>query len=59
MIAHRLSTVKNCDRLYLMQAGKIVCSGTYNELLPQSNEFKSLAQQESNDQEYPNIPYPY
>jgi ATP-binding cassette, subfamily B, bacterial PglK len=55
MIAHRLSTVKNCDRLYLMQSGKIICSGTYNELLSQSNEFKLLAHSESNHKDYPNI----
>ena len=48
MIAHRLTTVKNCDRLYLMQQGEIICSGTYNDLLLQSIEFRSLAQLESN-----------
>ncbi|CAN1212234.1 Xenobiotic-transporting ATPase [Tumidithrix helvetica PCC 7403] len=44
MIAHRLSTVKNCNQLYLMQEGKIICSGTYNELLSQNIEFQLLAQ---------------
>ena len=43
MIAHRLSTVKNCDCLYLMKQGQIICSGTYNELISQSIEFRSLA----------------
>ena len=43
MIAHRLSTVKNCDRLYLMQQGQIICSGTYNELLSNSSKFRLLA----------------
>jgi ABC-type multidrug transport system fused ATPase/permease subunit len=47
MIAHRLSTVKNCDRLYLMQQGQIISSGSYNELLSQSNEFRSLANQKT------------
>ncbi|WP_103668736.1 ABC transporter ATP-binding protein [Pseudanabaena sp. BC1403] len=56
MIAHRLSTVKNCDRLYLMQQGQVICSGTYNELLSQSNEFKLLAQSESHNKVYPNVP---
>jgi ATP-binding cassette subfamily C protein len=48
MIAHRLSTVKNCEHLYLMQQGKIIGSGTYNELLSQSIEFRLLDQSESN-----------
>jgi len=48
MIAHRLSTVKNCDRIYLMQRGQIIHSGTYNKLLSESSEFKLLAQLESN-----------
>jgi ATP-binding cassette subfamily C protein len=47
MIAHRLSTVKNCDRLYLMQQGQIISSGTYDELLSQSNEFRALANQKT------------
>lgn len=32
MVAHRLSTVKNCDRMYLVQSGQIVDSGTYYSL---------------------------
>jgi len=43
MIAHRLSTVKNCDRLYLMQQGQIISFGSYDELLSNSTEFRSLA----------------
>lgn len=42
-IAHRLTTVKNCDRLYLIEKGKILCSGTYDELLCQSSEFMALS----------------
>ena len=33
VIAHRLSTVENCDRLILLQHGRVVATGTYNELL--------------------------
>jgi ATP-binding cassette, subfamily B, bacterial PglK len=33
MIAHRLSTVKNCDRLYLIKNGAIVEQGKYEDLL--------------------------
>ncbi len=43
MIAHRLSTVKKCDRLYFLQSGKISCSGTYHQLLARSLEFQAMA----------------
>jgi ATP-binding cassette, subfamily B, bacterial PglK len=44
MIAHRLSTVKNCDRLYLMKNGIVEDVGTYNELLERNREFQTMAQ---------------
>lgn len=44
MIAHRLSTVKNCDRLYFMSQGKIIDSGTYDELCQRNREFQKMAQ---------------
>ncbi len=41
-IAHRLTTVENCDMLYLMKEGKIIANGTYTELLKHSEEFKKM-----------------
>ena len=32
MIAHRLTTVRNCDRLYLLDAGKVKDQGSFEEL---------------------------
>jgi ABC-type multidrug transport system fused ATPase/permease subunit len=32
-IAHRLSTVENCDRIYLLEKGRIVRSGKFSEVL--------------------------
>lgn len=43
IIAHRLSTVARCDRLYFMQDGKIIDSGTYDELLQSNRDFSKLA----------------
>ena len=41
-IAHRLTTVKNCDCLYLMKHGRIIAQGTYDELLNKSSDFKEM-----------------
>lgn len=43
IIAHRLSTVKNCDRLYILKQGKIVDQGTYSELIKKNREFKKMS----------------
>ncbi len=43
MIAHRLSTVMNCDVLYMMDQGQIVDAGTYGELLARNAGFRAMA----------------
>jgi ABC-type multidrug transport system fused ATPase/permease subunit len=43
IIAHRLSTIRHCDRIYLLEGGEIVQSGTYDELLSRSAEFRAIA----------------
>lgn len=42
MIAHRLSTVRHCDQIFVMRAGNLVGSGTYDELLTGNIEFQKL-----------------
>jgi len=42
MIAHRLSTVKECDIIHMMKNGRIADSGTYQELMDRNNEFKKM-----------------
>jgi ATP-binding cassette, subfamily B, bacterial PglK len=32
IVAHRLSTVRGCDRLYLMEQGRVVDAGAFDEL---------------------------
>ncbi len=44
MIAHRLSTVKNCDLIYFFEDGIITQTGTYNELIESVPEFKIMAE---------------
>ena len=43
MIAHRLSTLKDCDRLLVLEHGRLVAEGTYEELLSFSETFQRLA----------------
>jgi ABC-type multidrug transport system fused ATPase/permease subunit len=43
MIAHRISTVVDADRIFLMDRGRIVVEGTYDSLMDRSERFKSLA----------------
>jgi ATP-binding cassette subfamily C protein len=43
IIAHRLSTVRWCDRLIYMKNGRIVESGTFDELYLQNTDFREMA----------------
>ncbi|MEA2092566.1 MAG: ABC transporter ATP-binding protein, partial [Patescibacteria group bacterium] len=42
IIAHRLTTVKNCDKLYIIKNGQITAEGSYQELLEKSEDFKEM-----------------
>lgn len=42
MIAHRLSTVQNCDVIYLMKNGKVEDKGSFSELLESSESFREM-----------------
>jgi NHLM bacteriocin system ABC transporter ATP-binding protein len=46
VIAHRLSTIIPADCIYVMQAGRIVQSGSYRELMSQAGPFQELAAQQ-------------
>ena len=43
VIAHRLSTIRKADRIYCLDKGRIVQSGSYEELMAQEGFFKELA----------------
>ena len=42
LIAHRISTITNCDCIYEFEDGKIKSFGKYNDLLLKSKSFKEL-----------------
>lgn len=43
VIAHRLSTVRNCDALFMLDEGRLVAEGSYDELVAYSEEFRLMA----------------
>ncbi|HOE08150.1 MAG TPA: peptidase domain-containing ABC transporter [Treponemataceae bacterium] len=42
LIAHRLTTVMNCDKIFVMKEGKIVEQGTHNELLKNGGLYSEM-----------------
>jgi ATP-binding cassette subfamily C protein len=46
VIAHRLSTIINADRIYVMDKGRIVESGSYQELMQKEGLFSILAKRQ-------------
>ena len=43
IIAHRLSTVKNAQTIFVLSGGQVAESGTYGELMAESGRFRRLA----------------
>ena len=43
MIAHRLSTVRNCDNIFLLRHGQVAASGRFDELIDADDEFRRMA----------------
>jgi ABC-type multidrug transport system fused ATPase/permease subunit len=43
IIAHRLSTVTNCDRIFVLDHGRLVAEGSHSRLLCESAHYRRLA----------------
>ena len=40
LIAHRLTTVKKCDKIFLLEKGKLKNEGTFDELVNINENFR-------------------
>jgi len=43
LIAHRLSTVRQCDQIYLLERGEVKAQGTFEELTASNLVFRKMA----------------
>lgn len=43
IVAHKLSTLKECDQIFVFEHGKIHATGTYDELIVANETFRALA----------------
>lgn len=49
VVAHRLSTIRHCDRIIVLDGGKIVEDGSYDELLQRGGLFAELVERQRMD----------
>ena len=47
IVAHRLSTIMNCNRIYMLDHGQITASGTHRQLLKNNKEYQKLYNSEA------------
>ena len=43
LIAHRLSTVKNCDIIFFLKNGQLIAQGKFDELMEENPDFRKMA----------------
>jgi len=56
MIAHRLSTVQNADRIYVISAGRVVEQGSHSDLVAQKGLYSRLARSQALDGQPAGVP---
>ena len=44
MVSHKVTSIKNCDRILFFSEGRLIDSGHYDFLLSTNKEFKNMAQ---------------
>jgi ATP-binding cassette, subfamily B, bacterial len=50
IIAHRLSTVRRADVIHVLEAGRIVESGTHSDLLAKDGQYAALWRLQTGEQ---------
>jgi ATP-binding cassette subfamily B protein len=58
VVAHRLSTVQQCDRILVFHHGELREGGTHNELLGKRGLYWRLFQLQYSEDDAPSIPGP-
>ena len=46
MIAHRLTTLKECDTIFLLEQGRLIDQGSYSFLMETNSTFRGMAREE-------------
>ena len=49
IVAHRLSTIRRADKIYVMQGGRVVQAGSFKELIGKDGLFKEMARRQMID----------
>ena len=44
IVAHRLKTIENCDKIYFFDKGKVIDEGSYDELMQRNESFRKMAE---------------
>ena len=44
IVAHRLSTIKAADTIYLLERGKVAAAGTFDEMISKNERFQKLVE---------------
>ena len=44
IVAHRLSTVRQADRIYVIEAGHVIETGTHAELMERDGKYRTLVE---------------
>lgn len=50
-IAHRLSTIEDCDKIYFVKNGRIVASGTHEQLMEMNVQYRNLYHKQKKEQQ--------
>ena len=48
IVAHRLSTIQDCDTIHVIEDGKVISSGTHKKLLESSETYRNLYASDEN-----------